>query len=603
MTNKSFTISILFLLQVVSYSQVEENTRTFEKEIENTVNIFEGKILDIEIYPGSKNGTKLDISKVNKDGFFIDENGALAFGYSKATIRVNKIYKGNINDTKITIYTRSKSIVTYVGKSKYTGKDTILYKYKPTDKNKLDLKILPNYHLGINCIFFTNEKFEPQIGFIISNPNYSLKKANFFGYALVEGPLSEIKTTYSTPESLKVFLNKYKSINYENPKIIMRQNENDLNSYSSLLNEDTLTTYYKNYLGLLNQLTNSESNLNFSKVKEKINSFCFHYETDSIFYNTLISTYITRLNYRPKFDTSSIKLAFKTQVFENDEYLCQVAKYNLREGISFNIHDTLRYRDIFDLEKKLNIVYNYNGNNYSKRYEDPKGLLSNRSYFVKKNLLNLEAFCEDFVFFIKLKESNQLKVIPFDVNSSFYIKKFLGDEIFLGGLNLAGISTNNNTASTLENIANATYKAIINNNGLELYSKYGITELVANTIPELSLLKTDNEDVKKQNSHIRTLYIKQRKVIEGISRLHRIVWEQWPIRYGNPVLLNIIPITEIQGEHTYCALLMEMNFGEELYFFEIRCVLTKYGWKILNNINSSPTKPKSRDYVKSLIKN
>lgn len=127
MTSK--LLFFLFLLSGGLYSQSMNCVDAINSNIKKIPYVFEGEVVSVEIFAGDDRGNKLPRSSakwVGEMAHFYDSTGKKAQGYSMATIKICKVYKGKFKKGTETIKVLAKSgglRSIYLHKS---GKDTIL---------------------------------------------------------------------------------------------------------------------------------------------------------------------------------------------------------------------------------------------------------------------------------------------------------------------------------------------------------------------------------------------------------------------------------------------------------------------------------------------
>lgn len=118
MKKYNYTLVILIMITNSFKSQtIFDYLTAINATISTIPVIFEGQVTSVEIYAGDDVGNKLSNSTVawnGNIGFFINPaNGERGFGYSKARIKVCKVYKGNVkSDVEIEVLTRSSTLNT-----------------------------------------------------------------------------------------------------------------------------------------------------------------------------------------------------------------------------------------------------------------------------------------------------------------------------------------------------------------------------------------------------------------------------------------------------------------------------------------------------------
>jgi len=221
---KIFTIllSITFITNVLAQ---EKGIERLKQQIEETPYVIEGKIINVEIYAGDKEGNKIPLKDAIWQGgetgeaSFKLEDGSRAIGYSKTTIQVCKIFKGNITTQTIELVTSSSSLE--ITLRKYKGKDTLMYHYWNPSHVDEEL-ILPRNSIGQKHIFFcknssinTKELTLSGIGSINLNSKYKKNSSDNYKkiYAFNGGDLYAIKSKLYSEEELNTFLGQFKSLN------------------------------------------------------------------------------------------------------------------------------------------------------------------------------------------------------------------------------------------------------------------------------------------------------------------------------------------------------------------------------------------------------
>ena len=116
MKKSLFTLVIAILISNTFKSQtIFDYLTAINATISTIPVIFEGRVTSVEIYAGDDTGNRLPNSTVvwNGDiGYFIDPaTNERGIGYSKAKIKVCKVYKGNIEpNVEIDVLTRSSTL-------------------------------------------------------------------------------------------------------------------------------------------------------------------------------------------------------------------------------------------------------------------------------------------------------------------------------------------------------------------------------------------------------------------------------------------------------------------------------------------------------------
>lgn len=119
------TIQNLIILCVISSTAKSQTIWDYLTEINTRIAtipyVFEGRVTSVEIYAGEDNGTKLPNSAAvwsGDIGTFYQPNGERAVGFSKAHIKLCKIYKGDLIPTQgVDVLTRSFSLNVYLLRS------------------------------------------------------------------------------------------------------------------------------------------------------------------------------------------------------------------------------------------------------------------------------------------------------------------------------------------------------------------------------------------------------------------------------------------------------------------------------------------------------
>lgn len=319
-----------FLLNVFAQ---EKNIEQLKQKIEETPYVIEGKILNVEIFAGDKEGNRIPNENAiweggeNGEGYFKLKDGSDAIGYSKATIEICKAYKGNVSNQTIEIITQSSSLQVYL--RKYKGKDTLMYHYwRPSHGS--DELFLPR-NKNAQQIFFlkmnNTESYSPMnIGHIgiISTEEQLLIQNNY--YAGGTGLFSDIEKL-KTKKELNNFLSQFPSLNINAPNYCNPTPEKKNVGSDEFLEEEKIEIDYQqqlnNYNNWLNKTQkrlkeNIKQNTKSSKKAEGLileidnprlsgpNSTQMFLEFDIMAYGTSNSTY---------FDNCLIRIMYNTSAF------------------------------------------------------------------------------------------------------------------------------------------------------------------------------------------------------------------------------------------------------------------------------------------------
>ena len=234
-------ISIAFSKSVIAQEQRNgtkiASTNEINDQIAHVPYIFEGVIEKVEIFAGDKSGNKLPNSAArweNGIAYFYQPDGSEAIGYSLATIKLCKIYKGSDieSEDKVCILTTSQEMQVF--QQIYNG-DTILnYTYFKASHGPYTRLFFPNkaYNKIIyfckKSVYLTNSSIQNKgkllslyevndpfsIVFDVQNPirNKNGTETNQIVYAALLNKYS-IDKIFKTREELSSFLSKYSTLN------------------------------------------------------------------------------------------------------------------------------------------------------------------------------------------------------------------------------------------------------------------------------------------------------------------------------------------------------------------------------------------------------
>jgi len=91
---KTIMLFGLFVLTTGVFAQSSKEIETLNKKIQNIPYVFQGEIIDVEIYPGDKEGNRIPNEEAVWDsgaGEFYQSDGSYAIGYSSAKFKVCKV--------------------------------------------------------------------------------------------------------------------------------------------------------------------------------------------------------------------------------------------------------------------------------------------------------------------------------------------------------------------------------------------------------------------------------------------------------------------------------------------------------------------------------
>lgn len=230
--------------------------QNINSQIQEIPYVFEGIIEKIELYAGDKSGNKLPESTIKKENgidYFFQQDGSPAIGYSIATIKLCKAYKGAsiISEEKLYILTSSEQLTIY----KQDGQTRHMY---IPSSHSTDVLYLPAT-IGRRSIFFCkkNEKgyltiynYLTGIGF---NDNYISDKNTLGGnekqieYAMgfnktfysqdeLNTFLSSIPTLIQNPKDKCALVEKKSLIVSENEEVVKINYQQNLENYNKWLN-------------------------------------------------------------------------------------------------------------------------------------------------------------------------------------------------------------------------------------------------------------------------------------------------------------------------------------------------------------------------------
>lgn len=217
----------LFIILTVLFVSLLAQTQTLIQQIDDSLQsipyIIEGEIESVEIYCSDANGNRLPFDSLtwsDNIGTWKLPDGNDAIGYSKAKIRICKVYKGGFvpNGNPLEVITYSDVLYPYV---EAHGSDTVIgyHFFKPTHGFGKQV-FLPN-SVGSKQIFFIEQNSKP-VGTLslsdIGSIEYHLDFDEDSGHSLDneactvgEGVFSHIGNTYSQ-DQINDFLNQFSAI-------------------------------------------------------------------------------------------------------------------------------------------------------------------------------------------------------------------------------------------------------------------------------------------------------------------------------------------------------------------------------------------------------
>lgn len=174
--------------------------------------VFEGQVTSVEIFAGDDNGNKLPNTAVVWNGGignFFQPSGEPAIGYSKAHIKLCKVYKGNLrHDQGIDVLTRSFSINVYLLRTgSGTSADTsVQYIDAPTSHDPYNAYDYIKPHTTYPKKLYFCDRID-----IINPATYS--QAEFYSnfHSLLEAPFNH-PITVSQPDGSVLSKNAYCAI-------------------------------------------------------------------------------------------------------------------------------------------------------------------------------------------------------------------------------------------------------------------------------------------------------------------------------------------------------------------------------------------------------
>lgn len=131
----------------------------FNPEYKDFSHVFEGKILEVNLFPCDENGNKIPLNKAisTKYGIlFRLDSITRSFGLSEATIQVQKKYKGRLKTDTVIIESFTSQLSIYL--NIIDSDTTIRYDYVPRSHGALPL-ILPYASIGKNRVFHCKESY------------------------------------------------------------------------------------------------------------------------------------------------------------------------------------------------------------------------------------------------------------------------------------------------------------------------------------------------------------------------------------------------------------------------------------------------------------
>ena len=203
------TIQSLIILCMISSTVKSQTIWDYLPAINATIAtipyVFEGRVSSVEIYAGDDNGNKLPNSAAvwsNDIGTFYQPNGERAVGFSKAHIKLCKIYKGrDINpDQGIDVLTRSFSINVYLLRtgSGSSADTSIQYIDSPTSHDPYNAYDYIKPHTTYPKKLYFCDRIDP-----INPATYS--QAEFYSnfHSILEAPFNHPITVPQTDGSVK----------------------------------------------------------------------------------------------------------------------------------------------------------------------------------------------------------------------------------------------------------------------------------------------------------------------------------------------------------------------------------------------------------------
>ena len=206
-------LCITFNLHAQDYIQ------KIKDELQEIPYIIEGEVVKVELYGGDDEGNRLSDEYLKWEGgigYWYQSNGKRAIGYSKATIKICKIYKGNleVEEGYIDILTYSDMVHPFVGIK--DGQRLTFYDYFAPSHGGMGKQFLSPGTKGQRLILFVKENNKPSntltlsnIGRIVYDLGYD---GNGYGYTRASGLIAKLKEAYPQKELDKV-LDQFPSIN------------------------------------------------------------------------------------------------------------------------------------------------------------------------------------------------------------------------------------------------------------------------------------------------------------------------------------------------------------------------------------------------------
>lgn len=167
---RATTLIVCFILVSlgVLFAQ-NKTTEQLNQEITNIPYVFQGEIVDVEIYPGDNEGNRLTdenlVYEKNGEAYYVQPDGSGAVGYSIATIQICQVYKGNtlLSKESVQIVTSSRYLnfwKTVDGKLRYVDNiNSVRVMYKDGCRNPENSghNVWKPNHIGQKYVFFSHK--------------------------------------------------------------------------------------------------------------------------------------------------------------------------------------------------------------------------------------------------------------------------------------------------------------------------------------------------------------------------------------------------------------------------------------------------------------